>query len=97
MDGEVEVEVVGDPRPHNGEVVPRLTDRGPLGYHCEHRAEALVLHSAIPLMPSEGEPGTRYTLGRPARAFRQEATAAVRTKCLGRHKKACDAEKGGKA
>jgi GH15 family glucan-1,4-alpha-glucosidase len=57
MEGEVEVEVVCDPRPHYGEVVPRLTDRGPLGYYYVHGAEALMLQSDIPLQLSGNQPG----------------------------------------
>jgi GH15 family glucan-1,4-alpha-glucosidase len=57
LEGEVEVEVVCDPRPHYGEVVPRLTDRGPLGYCYVHGGEALMVRSDIPLRLSANQPG----------------------------------------
>lgn len=57
VEGEVEVEVVCDPRPRYGTVVPRLSDRGSMGYCYEHGAEALVLRSEIPLAVSGSQPG----------------------------------------
>ncbi|MHB2021635.1 MAG: glycoside hydrolase family 15 protein, partial [Candidatus Xenobia bacterium] len=47
--GEVDVEVLYAPRPHYASVMPRLEDRGPLGFFCCHRDEVLVLCSEIPL------------------------------------------------
>ncbi len=61
LEGEVEVEVVCDPRPEYGTVVPRLTDRGPLGFWYEHDAEALCLRSEIPLAEREDRPGVHGT------------------------------------
>jgi len=59
VEGEVEVEAICDPRPRYGEVVPRLTDRGPLGYCYEHDGEVLMLRSEIPLQLSPHQPGAR--------------------------------------
>lgn len=59
VEGEVEVEVVCDPRPWYGTVVPRLSDRGSMGYCYEYGAEALVLRSEIPLAVSGRQPGAR--------------------------------------
>ena len=49
VSGAVEVEVVCDPRPDYGRVVPRLTRRGALGIYYEHRGRALILRSDFPL------------------------------------------------
>ncbi len=59
LDGEVEVEVVCDPRPEYGLEIPRLTDRGALGFWYEHAAAALCLRSEIPVAEREGLPGVR--------------------------------------
>jgi GH15 family glucan-1,4-alpha-glucosidase len=59
IDGEVEIEVLCDPRPLYGEVIPRLTDRQAMGFFYEHGSEALVLRSEIALAPSPTEPGVR--------------------------------------
>lgn len=52
--GEVEVDIACDPRPDYARVVPKLRDRGPLGFYYEHRGQALILRSDIPLSISEG-------------------------------------------
>ena len=49
--GEVEVEVVCDPRPDYGRLAPRLTDRGRFGFWYEAGREALTLRSDVPLRP----------------------------------------------
>src|SRR5690606_18913682 len=49
VEGEVELEVVCDPRPDYGRTVPRLHDRGPLGLYYDHGGRALILRSDIPL------------------------------------------------
>jgi GH15 family glucan-1,4-alpha-glucosidase len=54
--GEVEVEVVCDPRPDYGRVAPRLTDRGRFGFWCETGREALTLRSDVPLEPRRDGP-----------------------------------------
>lgn len=59
LGGQVEVEVVCDPRPGYGKVVPRLTGGGTLGFCWEHRAEGLLLRSEIPLQRPDAEPGVR--------------------------------------
>jgi GH15 family glucan-1,4-alpha-glucosidase len=56
-EGEVEVEVLCDPRPGYGRVTPRLSDRGPLGFWYEHGKEALVLRSEVPLARRPDRPG----------------------------------------
>ncbi len=61
VEGEVEVEVVCDPRPEYGAVVPRLTDRKALGFWYEHDADALCLRSEIPLAPRDDRPGVHGT------------------------------------
>ena len=47
--GEVEIEVVCDPRPDYGSVMPRLVRRGALGIYYEHRGRALILRGDLPL------------------------------------------------
>jgi GH15 family glucan-1,4-alpha-glucosidase len=49
LDGEVEVEVICDPRPDYGRHVPRLRDRGTLGLNYERRGRALIVRSEMPL------------------------------------------------
>ncbi len=57
--GEVEVELVCDPRPDYARTTPRLRDRGPLGVHYEHRDTVLVLRSDLPLALSADGGGVR--------------------------------------
>lgn len=57
--GEVEVEVVCDPRPDYARVVPRLSDHGALGLFYESGAEILVLRSEIALSLSTDRPGAQ--------------------------------------
>jgi GH15 family glucan-1,4-alpha-glucosidase len=59
VDGDVEVEVVCDPRPQYGATTPRLIDRGRLGCWYERGAEVAVLRSEIPLTVSGDRPGAR--------------------------------------
>ncbi len=47
-EGEVPVEIVCDPRPEYGRVVPRLRARGALGVWYEHDGQALVLRCDLP-------------------------------------------------
>jgi GH15 family glucan-1,4-alpha-glucosidase len=49
LHGEVELEVVYEPRPDYARVVPRLSDRGALGIWCEANRAAMVLQSELPL------------------------------------------------
>lgn len=56
--GTVEIEVLFDPRPDYGRVVPRLIDKRVFGLVCEHRAQVLALQSEIPLATG-AEPGAR--------------------------------------
>lgn len=62
LEGEVEMEVVCDPRPRYGAVVPRMTGRGALGIHYEDGAETLLFRSEIPLELSGRRPGARGTV-----------------------------------
>jgi len=55
--GEVEVEVVCDPRLAYGTVTPAFSDRGPLGFWCEDGKEALLLRSEIPVARRAEAPG----------------------------------------
>jgi GH15 family glucan-1,4-alpha-glucosidase len=57
--GEVEVELVCDPRPDYARTTPRLRDRGALGIHYEHRDTVLVLRSDLPLALSTDGGGVR--------------------------------------
>jgi GH15 family glucan-1,4-alpha-glucosidase len=47
--GEVEIEIVYQPRPDYGRAEPNLVDRGPLGICCEALLGLLVLRSELPL------------------------------------------------
>jgi GH15 family glucan-1,4-alpha-glucosidase len=55
LEGEVEVEVLYDPRPDYGRVRPRLEQRGTFGIWCEIDGEALVLRSELPLELTDGD------------------------------------------
>ncbi|MBI2527385.1 MAG: glycoside hydrolase family 15 protein [Candidatus Rokubacteria bacterium] len=59
VDGEVDLQIQCDPRPHYGALIPALDDRGPLGYCFQYGAEALVLRSDIPLERAPSQPGLR--------------------------------------
>jgi GH15 family glucan-1,4-alpha-glucosidase len=58
LEGTVEIEVLFDPRPDYGRMIPRLIDRQTFGLVCEHQAQVIALRSEIPLVPG-GEPGAR--------------------------------------
>ncbi|HEX4993042.1 MAG TPA: glycoside hydrolase family 15 protein [Rubrobacteraceae bacterium] len=47
--GEVEVEILYDPRPDYGRIRPRLKDRGRHGIRCEANGALLMLRSELPL------------------------------------------------
>jgi GH15 family glucan-1,4-alpha-glucosidase len=57
--GEVDLEVVCDPRPDYARTMPRLRDRGPLGLYYEHRDTVLILHGELPLILSGDGSGAR--------------------------------------
>jgi GH15 family glucan-1,4-alpha-glucosidase len=57
LDGEVEMEVLCDPRPRYGAAVPRLVDRGQFGCWFEHGAEVLILRTDVPLATNGDQPG----------------------------------------
>ena len=54
LEGEVEVEVVFQPRFDYGRAEARLVCRGGLGWSCEHRGEVLLLGSEARLAPLPG-------------------------------------------
>ena len=52
IQGEVEIEVLYDPRPDYGRYQPRFQDRGPLGLWTETNRAALVLRSELEVNPT---------------------------------------------
>jgi GH15 family glucan-1,4-alpha-glucosidase len=52
LEGEVELEVLYEPRPDYGRSRPRFEERGALGLWCEANGAALVLRSELELAPS---------------------------------------------
>ncbi|MFO7593345.1 MAG: glycoside hydrolase family 15 protein [Pseudomonadota bacterium] len=59
LSGEVEIEVICNPRPNYGRERCRPIDRGVLGIYFEHRGRAFILRSEIPLSISSEEGGVR--------------------------------------
>jgi GH15 family glucan-1,4-alpha-glucosidase len=57
LDGQVDVEILFDPRLEYGRAIPRLADRGPLGFFFEHGEHLTVLRSELPLVPVGARPG----------------------------------------
>ncbi len=57
--GEVEVEVLCQPRPDYGREACRLEDRGPLGLYFEKQGRAFILRSEMPLKVSGEDGGAR--------------------------------------
>jgi GH15 family glucan-1,4-alpha-glucosidase len=53
IEGRVGIEVICDPRLDYGRIIPRLQDRGPLGFYYENGGQALILRSELPLSLSE--------------------------------------------
>jgi GH15 family glucan-1,4-alpha-glucosidase len=53
-EGEVEIEILYAPRPDYGQVIPRLEQRGRLGFWCEANGAALALYSEVPLQLDPG-------------------------------------------
>jgi GH15 family glucan-1,4-alpha-glucosidase len=66
IEGEVDVELVCDPRPDYARALPRWKQQPALGWFCEHRGQALGLRSEIPLLLQTDRPGLhgRATLRR---------------------------------
>lgn len=55
LQGEVEIEIVYDPRPDYARMHPLLRSRGALGLWCEGRGSALILRSELPVdLASDG-------------------------------------------
>ncbi|MDX1624469.1 MAG: glycoside hydrolase family 15 protein [Gemmatimonadota bacterium] len=59
LDGEVEVEVIFDPRPCFGRLTPRVTDRGALGCFCQSGKEAIAFRSEIETACTNAFPGAK--------------------------------------
>ena len=59
LEGEVEIEVVCDPRFRYGSTAPRLRDRGHMGLCFEHGPDVVMLRSEIPLERSGNQAGVR--------------------------------------
>ncbi|MGD9893641.1 MAG: trehalase-like domain-containing protein, partial [Dehalococcoidia bacterium] len=57
--GEVEVEIVYDPRPNYGRLQPTLTEHGAFGLWCEARRAALALRSDVALAAAVDGRGAR--------------------------------------
>src|SRR5918996_3416845 len=55
LEGEVEIEVLYDPRPDYGRVHSLLEQRGPLGLRCEVDGASLTLHSEMHLELIDGD------------------------------------------
>lgn len=49
IQGELEIEILYEPRPDYGRTQPRLQQRGPLGVRCEANGASLVLCSELPI------------------------------------------------
>jgi GH15 family glucan-1,4-alpha-glucosidase len=59
LEGEVEVEILYDPRPDYGRIRPLLGQRGALGLRCAVGGTSLTLRSELPLELTDGDPGAR--------------------------------------
>jgi GH15 family glucan-1,4-alpha-glucosidase len=59
LEGEVEIEILYEPRPDYGRGQPRLQDRGHLGLWSEARGAALVLRSELDVKPIGGGQSAR--------------------------------------
>lgn len=72
--GEVEIEVICDPRPEYGLRNPALRDRGELGFYYEDRGRAFILRSELPLRLSADRDvvSSRHVL-RPGKRWRLAA------------------------
>lgn len=52
VEGEVEICASYAPRFDYASIVPQICDRGPMGFFCEHKADALALRSDVAMQPS---------------------------------------------
>ncbi len=59
LKGEVEVEIIYDPRPDYGRLCPSLERRGALGLQCEVDGTSLTLRSELPLELTDGARSAR--------------------------------------
>src|ERR671914_2747596 len=59
LEGEVEVEILYDPRPDYGRVRPLLEERGALGLRCEVDGASLTLRSELPLELTDDDRSAR--------------------------------------
>jgi GH15 family glucan-1,4-alpha-glucosidase len=49
IEGELEIEVLYEPRPNYGRTQPRIQQRGPLGVRCDANGASLMLRSELPI------------------------------------------------
>src|SRR5215213_1970806 len=61
LEGEVEIEILYDPRPDYGRARPLLEQWGPLGLRCEGNGTSLTLRSELPLELTDGDRSARGT------------------------------------
>ena len=62
LDGEVELEIVYEPRPDYGRIRPALVQRGALGLWCYAKRSVIILQSELPLdVASNGQHARRVT------------------------------------
>ena len=59
LEGEVEIEILYEPRPDYGRVRPLLEQWGPLGLRCEIDGTSLTLRSELPLELTDGDRSAR--------------------------------------
>jgi GH15 family glucan-1,4-alpha-glucosidase len=59
LEGEVEIEILYDPRPDYGRVRPLLEERGALGLRCEVDGASLTLRSELPLELTDDDRSAR--------------------------------------
>src|ERR671911_2198826 len=61
LEGEVEIEILYEPRPNYGRLRPLLEERGALGLRCEVGGTSLTLRSEMPLELTDGDRSARGT------------------------------------
>jgi GH15 family glucan-1,4-alpha-glucosidase len=60
--GVVEVDVLFDPRPDYGRIIPKMQSDAGFGWTMEHRAQVLALSSEIPLRQHPSQPGVHGSI-----------------------------------
>ncbi len=92
LSGEIELEILYDPRPDYGRICPTLERRGALGLWCRIGAAALILHGDLPpdLIIDRGAHGTMHIRAGECRylslVYTTEAPAVI--PALGEHARA---------